>query len=361
MDYAGRREKLRKLLKKTGAEALLVTSEPNVTYLTGFTGDSSYLLVQRDKELIISDGRYGTQIANECPALEMDIRPPGILIHQQTVKILRAAKIARLAIEAESMSVANRERIADKLPKMAIGHSMGIVEFLRQTKDKEELALIREAIRIAEKSFAAIRACICPMQSEAQIGDALERQIRSFGGDGPSFPTIVAVGERGALPHAGVGGARVGDGSMVLIDWGAQWKLYKSDLTRVLVTGKISAKLRRVYEVVLNAQARAIAAIRPGVEAAEVDLAGRRVIKAAGFGRRFSHGIGHGFGLEIHEAPKMMRKNTAVLRAGMVVTVEPGVYLPGWGGIRIEDDILVTRDGHEVLTGAPKQLEEMVV
>ena len=274
MDYAGRREKLRKLLKKTGAEALLVTSEPNVTYLTGFTGDSSYLLVQRDKELIISDGRYGTQIANECPALEMDIRPPGILIHQQTVKILRAAKIARLAIEAESMSVANRERIADKLPKMAIGHSMGIVEFLRQTKDKEELALIREAIRIAEKSFAAIRACICPMQSEAQIGDALERQIRSFGGDGPSFPTIVAVGERGALPHAGVGGARVGDGSMVLIDWGAQWKLYKSDLTRVLVNRVKSRPLNlgRVYEVVLNAQCRGRSLpFGPGVEAAEVD------------------------------------------------------------------------------------------
>ena len=259
------------------------------------------------------------------------------------------------------MSVANRERIAEKLPKMAIGHTTGMVEFLRQVKDKEELALIREAIRIAEKSFAAIRACICPVQTEVQIGDALERQIRSLGGDGPAFPTIVAIGARGALPHARVGGARVGDGQLVLIDWGAQWKLYKSDLTRVLVTGKISPKLRRVYEVVLNAQAQAIAAIRPGVEAAEVDLAGRRVIAAAGFGRRFSHGIGHGFGLEIHEAPKMTRKNTAQLRPGMVVTVEPGVYLPGWGGIRIEDDILVTRDGHEVLTSAPKQLEEMVV
>jgi len=291
----------------------------------------------------------------------MNIRPTGILIHQQTVKVLRAAKISRLAIEAESMSVANRERIAEKLPKMAIGHTTGMVEFLRQTKDKEELALIREAIRIAEKSFAAIRASICPVQTEAQIGDALERQMRSFGGDGPAFPTIVAIGARGALPHAGVGAARVGDGGLVLIDWGAQWKLYKSDLTRVLVTGKISAKLRRVYEVVLDAQAQAIAAIRPGVETAKVDLAGRRVIAAAGFGRRFNHGIGHGFGLEIHEAPKMTRKNAAQLRAGMVVTVEPGVYLPGWGGVRIEDDVLVTRNGHEVLTGAPKQLEEMVI
>jgi Xaa-Pro aminopeptidase len=361
MDYAGRREKLRKLLKKTDAEALLVTSEPNVTYLTGFTGDSSYLLVMHDHEIIISDGRYDTQIEQECPGLEMSIRAAGVLIHQQTIKLLRAAKIARLAIEAESMSVANRERIAEKLPKMAIGHTTGMVEFLRQVKDKDELDLIRGAIRIAEKSFITIRASICPEQTEAQIGDALERQIRALGGDGPAFPTIVAIDARSALPHAGAGSARIGEDSIVLIDWGAQWRLYKSDLTRVLVTGRISAKLRRVYEAVLGAQARAIAAIRPGADTAEVDRAARDFIASAGIGRRFTHGIGHGFGLEIHEAPKMTRKNTALLRPGMVVTVEPGVYLPGWGGIRIEDDILVTRRGHKVLTSLPKQLEEMVV
>ena len=148
---------------------------------------------------------------------------------------------------------------------------------------------------------------------------------------------------------------------MVLVDWGAQWQLYKSDLTRVLVTGKISAKLRRVYEVVLCAQARAIAAIRPGRATAEVDGAARKVMAETGFNRRFNHGIGHGFGLEIHEAPRMSGKNTALLEAGMVVTVEPGVYIPGWGGIRIEDDILVTRDGHEVLTSFPKRFEEIVV
>ena len=361
MDFAGRREKLRKLLKKSGAEALLVSSEPNVTYLSGFTGDSSYLLLTRDKELKISDGRYDTQIAEECPGLEMDIRRAGVLIHEQTIKILRSAKIARLAIEAESMSVATRDRIAEKLPKMEFGHSTGMVESLRQCKDKEELALIREAIRIAEASFAAIRADLRPEQTEAQVGDALEREIRAIGGDGPAFPTIVASGPRAALPHAGVSRACVGESDHVLIDWGAQWKLYKSDLTRVLVTGKISTKLRRVYEVVSMAQARAIAAIRPGVETTVVDGAARGVIAAAGFGRRFNHGTGHGFGLEIHEAPKMTSKNTAQLQPGMVVTVEPGVYLPGWGGIRIEDDVLVTRNGHEVLTSAPKRLEEMVV
>ncbi len=198
MDFAGRREKLRKLLKKSGAEALLVSSEPNVTYLTGFTGDSSYLLLSHAKELLISDGRYDTQIAKECPGLEMDIRRPGVLIHEQTIKILRAAKIARLAIEAESMSVATRDLISEKLPKLEFGHSTGVVESLRQCKDKDELTLIREAIRIAEASFAAIRAGLRPEQTEAQVGDALEREIRALGGDGPAFPTIVASGPRGA-------------------------------------------------------------------------------------------------------------------------------------------------------------------
>ncbi len=361
MDFSGRREKLRKLLKKSGADALLVTSGPNVTYLTGFTGDSSYLLVTRENQILISDGRYVIQIQEECPGLEMSIRRPGILLHQYVPKVLRSAAISRLAIEAESMTVALRERIAEKLPKLQIGATSGMVEHLRQVKDKEELALIRQAARIAEQSFDVIRAGIRPEQTEKQIGDALERQFRLFGGDGPAFDPIVASGPRGALPHAKVTDRRVGTGDTLLVDWGAQWRLYKSDLTRVLVTGKISTKLRRVYEVVLAAQARAIAAIRPGAPATEVDAAARGVIAEAGFGRRFNHGIGHGFGLEIHELPRMSDKSTSVLKPGMVVTVEPGVYIPGWGGVRIEDDILVTRDGHEVLTKLPKLLEELVV
>jgi len=361
MDFCGRREKLRKLLKISGAEALLVTSAPNVTYLTGFTGDSSYLLVTKGHQVLISDGRYSTQIEEECPGLEMNIRRAGILIHQQVIKILRAAHISRLAIEAESMTVATRERIAEKLPKLQIGATAGMVEHLRQVKDREELALIRQAIKIAEKSFAVIRAGLHPQQTEKQVGDSLDRQFRLFGGDGPAFATIVAVGPRAALPHARLTDCRIGSGDMVLVDWGTQWQLYKSDLTRVLVTGKISTKLRRVYEVVLSAQARAIAAVRPGAATTEVDAAARSVIADAGWNRRFNHGIGHGFGLEIHESPRMSGKSTAALKPGMVVTVEPGVYVPGWGGVRIEDDILVTRDGHEVLTSLPKQLEEMIV
>ncbi len=259
------------------------------------------------------------------------------------------------------MTVATRERIAEKLQKLQFGATSGMVEHLRQIKDREEVALIRQAIKIAEKSFAVTRAGLHSEQTEKQIGDALEHQIRLFGGEGPAFATIVAVGPRAALPHAKLTDCCIGNGGTVLVDWGAQWQLYKSDLTRVLVTGKISTKLRRVYEVVLSAQARAIAAVRPGVPTTEIDAAARSAIAEAGWNRRFNHGIGHGFGLEIHESPRMTGKNTATLKPGMVVTVEPGVYIPGWGGVRIEDDILVTRNGHEVLTSLPKQFEEMVV
>ena len=254
MDFAGRREKLRKLLKKTGADALLVSSAANVTYLTGFTGDSSFLLITHANQILISDGRYFTQIEEECPGLEMNIRRPGVLIHQQTPKVLRSAGVSRLAIEADSMTVALRQRIAEKAPKLEMGATSGMVEHLRQVKDKEELARIRQAARTAEKSFAVIRAGLRPEQTEKQIGDALEHQIRLFGGDGPAFDPIVAVGPRGALPHAKLTDSQVGNGDLLLVDWGARWRLYNSDLTRVLVTGRISTKLRRVYEVVLSAE-----------------------------------------------------------------------------------------------------------
>jgi Xaa-Pro aminopeptidase len=171
----------------------------------------------------------------------------------------------------------------------------------------------------------------------------------------------VAVGPRAALPHATPTDRQIGSSDFVLIDWGADGGLYKSDLTRVLVTGRISPKLERIYRVVLKAQHKAIAGIRPGVAAEDVDRLAREVISQAGFGRYFGHGLGHGLGLDVHEAPRLGAKSRVVLKPGMVVTVEPGIYLPGWGGVRIEDDVLVTRTGHDVLTSVPKELEEAIV
>ena len=221
-------------------------------------------------------------------------------------------------------------------------------------KDREEVAEIRRAIDQAERAFTVLRASLRPEQTEKEVADNLEHQMRLFGAKRASFESIVAVGPRAALPHARPTSQRIGASDFVLVDWGAD-SLYKSDLTRVLVTGKIPPKLERIYGVVLKAQLRGIEAIRPGISCEEVDSAARKVIEDAGFGRNYGHGLGHGIGLDIHEGPRLGQGQKNILQPGMVVTVEPGIYLPGWGGVRIEDDVLVTKTGHEVLTSLPKQ------
>ena len=359
--HAERRDRLRRLVAKLGPEAILVTDFTNVTYLTGFTGDDSFLLVRRDGEILISDGRYATQLEEQCPGLELCIRRPGVSMVRAVGRVLRQSQLSRLAIEADSMTVGLRDRIAAQCPKLEMVPTTGLVERLRQVKDREEIAQIRQAIWFAEKAFTVIRASLRAESTEKEIADALENEMRAFGAKGAAFPSIVAVGDRAALPHATPGNRPIGSADLLLCDWGADGGLYRSDLTRVLVTGRISPKLQRIYGVVLTAQRKAIAAIRPGVALSKVDNIARQSIASAGLGRYFRHGLGHGLGLQVHEAPRLAADAQGVLRPGMVVTVEPGVYLPGWGGIRIEDDVLVTRSGHEVLTTAPKQWDEIVV
>jgi Xaa-Pro aminopeptidase len=362
MDFQARRDRLRKTFTKAGIDALLVTDFTNVTYLTGFTGDDSYLLVCRDGETVLSDPRYTTQLGEECPGVDLHIRPPGKTMLQAVVRVVRAAGIGRLGIEGDSMTVGLRDRIVEKLSKVKMLATSGLVEQLRLIKDKEEVARLRVAVEQAEKAFAVLRSKLRPEMTEKEAADELEHQFRLFGAKDAAFPTIVAVGPRAALPHATPGSRRrIGEDSFILVDWGANEGLYRSDLTRVLVTGRISPKFERIYKVVLEAQARAIAAIRPGVLAHDVDEVARAFIAKAGFGRRFRHGLGHGLGMLVHEAPRLAVKSQTILKPGMVATVEPGIYLPGWGGIRIEDDVLVTRKGHEVLTHAPKRLEDVLI
>ncbi len=356
-----RRAKLRRLLAKTNAEALLVTDFSNVTYLTGFTGDDSYLLVMSDRELLVTDGRYTTQLADECPNLELEVRTPKVQMTEAVAKVLKRIKLKTLAIEAGSMTVALKESIAENVPRLDMASTNGLVEQLREIKDKGEVVEIRRAIGHAERAFNVIRATLRPEQTELQVANELEYQIRNFGGMACSFPPIVAVGPRAALPHATPTDRRVGESEFILIDWGAKSPLYMSDLTRVLVTGRISPKLERIYGVVLKAQLAAIESIRPGRLMCDVDAAARNVIEKAGFGRQFNHGLGHGFGLDIHESPRLAATQRRPLKTGMVITIEPGIYIPGWGGVRIEDDVLVTRGGHEMLSSVGKQLEDCVV
>lgn len=362
-DFAKRRDRLRRLVRKTDADAILITNELNVTYLTGFTGDSSYLLVTNGgDELIISDMRYGTHIEGECPDLKMSIRGPGVKMLEALPKEIKSAKVSSLAFEAAAHTVGFHEEFAKSLEGVRLVPTSGLVEELREIKDKEEIAEIREAVAIAEKAFAVVKASLRPEQTEKDLLDAVEAQVRAFGGECTAFWPIVGVGSSAAMGHYRPGRERsVGDADFVLFDWGAKANLYLSDLTRVLVTGKLTSRFEKIYRTVLAANRAAIRAIRPGAKMMDIDGVARKVIEKAGFGKRFGHSLGHGFGLQIHEGPWLRMKEDRPLKAGMVVTVEPGIYIPGWGGVRIEDDILVTRDGHEELSTTPKDLADCIM
>lgn len=358
--FAKRRQKLRKLLKAEGADSALITDELNVRYLTGFTGDSSFLWLNDKQEVLLSDTRYAIQIQEECPQLDVALRDSKIDIIQLAAKTVKQTGSKNLALEAHRLIKTKYDRIVAGLPAINIVPTTGLVEKLRAIKDKTELATIKTAIGIAERSFNVIRSQLTPDQTELQIAHNLEHQIRAFGGTRCAFDPIVGVGPRGALPHGKPSDKQVHESLFMLIDWGAEFKGYASDLTRILVTGKISPKLRKVYNLVLKAQLAAIRKIRGGAKLADVDQAARKTIADGGYGSKFGHGLGHGFGLFIHENPFLTPTATGTLETGMVITIEPGIYLPQWGGVRIEDDILVTKDGCEVLTSVPKELDQCI-
>lgn len=361
-DFQVRRNKLIRSLKSAGVDALLVSGESNVRYLTGFTGDSSWLYVSHSATILISDSRYSTQIANECPGLDSEIRGVGRSMSDATARVVKAAGASRLGIEADYLTVAIHVSLADKVTSAELVPTSRLTEKLRMIKDKWELRETRDAIFQAERGIAITRASLRPEQTETEIRYALEAAMRNFGAVGPAFEPIVGVGATAALPHAHAGHRRVDESSLLLIDWGAETASgYRSDLTRVFFTGKVTKKMQSVYEIVLAAQQAAIRKIKPGAVCRDIDAISRRMIADAGYGKRFGHGLGHGIGLDIHEAVRLGPESEEVLKPGMIVTVEPGIYLEGQFGVRIEDDVLVTRDGYEVLTSVPREFNEAIV
>ena len=356
-----RLNKLRQSIRRAKLDALLVTNYTNVTYLTGFSGEDSYLLVSGDIQLLLSDPRYTTQLEEECPGLKRFIRDPGESMSDAVIKSVTAARIERLGVESGSMTLLEDRKLANGAPDLQRVPTDDLVEQLRLVKDRTEIDDTRLACRQAERAFNAVRSLLTPEMTELDIAAELEYQARRFGARALSFPAIVAVGARSALPHAMPTQRKIGTASFSLIDWGTHTGQYMSDLTRLLVIGRISPKLRKIYNVVLRAQLAAIDSIRPGVTCGAIDSVARTVIRKAGFDKAFGHGLGHGLGLEIHEGPRLSKKQKLELQPGMIVTVEPGIYLPGWGGVRIEDDVLVTRGGHEVLSDLPKQLDDCIL
>ncbi|MCE5327118.1 MAG: aminopeptidase P family protein [Planctomycetaceae bacterium] len=357
-----RRGRLMAKVRKTGASAMLITRPQDVAYLSGFGGEDSWLLVGQRQGCLITDGRFGEQAGDECPGLEVHVRKVGLAA--ATAEVLKGRGVRSLGVQAGYMTLAERAALDKAVGAKRIKPVGGLVEELRQVKDDEEVRIIRKAVAIAERAFERLTAGGRKGfvgRSERELAAELEYLMRQEGADGPAFATIVAVSAHGSLPHHRPGATRVRGGDAVLIDFGATVDGYCSDLTRVLFVDKIPPKLLEIYEVVRQAQAAAIAAIKAGVSCSSVDEAARDVIEAAGYGPQFVHSLGHGLGREVHEAPRLAKLYRPRLKAGMVVTVEPGIYLPGVGGVRIEDDVLVTRGGCRRLSTLSVQASAMVL
>jgi Xaa-Pro aminopeptidase len=344
-----RRSKLRRQFASAGVQAHLVTFLPNLRYLTGFTGSSGVLLVEARGATFITDFRYRLQADREVDRCRR-VEQQGTLA-DTLAGIVRKRKLKRVGFESRHLSWAFHGELAKKLGAARLVPLEGSVELLRMIKDANEISLLRRAARIADLSYRRATRSLAG-RSEQQVAAAMERAIREGGAEDVAFPPIVAGGRRGAQPHAVPGRSRIRRGSLVVIDFGARFKGYHSDVTRTRLPGGGGRRAKSLYRLVSRAQRAAIDAVRPGIEAREVDRAARSVIEEAGFGDFFGHGTGHGVGLEVHEGPSISSGSPQILEAGMVFTIEPGVYVEDFGGVRIEDMVLVTRTGCEIISKA---------
>ncbi|MFN2594885.1 MAG: M24 family metallopeptidase, partial [Actinomycetota bacterium] len=339
-------------LTDTECDGLLVTDLTNVRYLSGFSGTNAQMLLTPGSTVFFTDPRYEARAGDLVDAAEVHIyqdRLSDVLSEH-----LKSANVSKLGIEADTMTVGELDRLGEQLNGSRLEWTRGIVEGVRRTKDAEEIELLRHAVELSDKAFTWALDRIVPGVTQRELALDLEVKMRQSGADDVSFEPIVGSGIHSAHIHHTPSERAAEKGDLVLIDMGAKYQGYCSDLTRTVVLGPATDDQRRIYELVLEAQATGIRAIKAGASGKDVDAQARAVIDSAGYGDSFGHGLGHGLGLDIHEAPRLHRTSTDTLLASDVVTVEPGIYIPGSGGIRIEDDVVVTETGAEVLGRAPK-------
>jgi Xaa-Pro aminopeptidase len=352
-----RRKRAAALVAEAKLDALLVTNLHNVRYLTGFTGSNGHVVVARDgRAWLFTDPRYTVQAGQQVNCSVVIAK--GTLIARALAQIARL-RLGKIGFEPDSLTVAQYEALKKDLPARAsLESTKGLIGTLRAIKDAGEREKIQASVTANSRALENALNRFRRGMSESELAAEIDYRNRKLGAEGPSFDTIVAAGERSALPHAQPGAMKI-DAGIVLIDMGAFRAGYASDMTRMVYAGPADAKYRRVYRAVLEAQLAAIDAVKPGVRANAIDRAARETLKKHGFEKEFVHSTGHGLGLEIHEPPRIGRKDKTPLREGMVITIEPGVYIEGWGGIRIEDTVLVTAAGCEVLTPTSKDLREI--
>ncbi len=361
--YADRRgarlSALRDAMARADVDGLLITSLPNVRYITGFSGSSALVFVSAKDCLLLTDFRYSTQVREEVGSLATVRIEPSNLWTGLWAALSGMTGIERIGFESAHLLHRDFQRLLEQGARWQWRPLLDVIETLRVAKDDGELLAIERAVAIAETALASTLPQISTGQTETLVAGILERELRSAGSEAFPFASIVASGPRSALPHARASDRRLEAGDFLLLDFGAVWGGYCSDITRTFVLGRASDEHRRVYAIVQEANARASGALRVGMTGMAADAVAREYIDALGFGEAFGHSLGHGIGLEVHEAPRLAKTTEAPLKRGAVVTIEPGIYVPEWGGVRIEDDVLVTDAGPRVLTSFPRDLIEL--
>ncbi|MGO1059095.1 M24 family metallopeptidase [Planococcus sp. FY231025] len=351
-------QKLRNEMQQQQIEALLITSQYNLRYITEFTGTAGLALVTPEKAFFITDFRYTEQAGAQVKEFEVVQAKTNLL--EEVAEIVQSLGLETVSFEQDYMTYALFSQYKEKMDAEMKPVS-GLIEKIRMFKTPEEVEVLKAAAKIADAAYEHICTFIRPGQTELEISNELEFFMRSQGATSSSFDIIVASGTRSALPHGVATDKRIEAGDMITLDFGALYNGYISDITRTLAVGEPSEKLKEIYQVVLDAQVLALENIKPGMTGIEADAIARDYIKSKGYGDAFGHSTGHGIGLEVHEAPGLSSKSQTVLEPGMAVTVEPGIYLPGIGGVRIEDDIMITESGNERLTHSTKELRILQV
>jgi len=344
------------MYSELGIEGFLISKRENLRYITGFSGSTGVCVVLKDGSgVFITDPRYDVQAAEEVSEFEIMIsREPAL---SEAAMWINNSKIAAVGIEAAAMTVASKNELAGLLTGTDVVETDRVIEKLRAVKDESEIVCIRQAARIADQALdAVLRDVIKEGVSELDIAIELEYQMRRHGGDKPGFDTVVASGPRAAMAHGAPTDRKIRPGEPIVLDFGCCYRGYISDMTRTVFVGEPDAEMRKVYRVVLEAQLNACHNLRAGMTGKEADALARSIIERSGYGDRFGHGLGHGVGLEVHELPSLSPKNDSPLEPLSVVSVEPGIYLPQKGGVRIEDLVVLRPDGIENLTGSPKDL-----
>lgn len=342
--------------KKRGIDGFLISSLSNLFYLTGFDGEG-YALITKEKNILFSDPIYTEQAQKESHQFQVITDKAGEKeARTKSIKrIIKKEKIKKMAFEGHFLSYNDFKKYADSF-SIELVDGQGAVEKIRTVKDKNEIMKIRKSCRIITDSLEEVTELIEPGLSELDIATELAYTMRKKGAQKEAFEAIVVSGERSSLPHGIPSEQVIKEGELIIIDTGANYQRYNSDVTRTFIIGKENTKQKEIYQIVFEAQKRVLEALKPGIKCSEVDEIARGIIRKKGYGDYFAHALGHGVGLDVHESPIVSTNHSTVLVPGMVITIEPGIYLPGIGGVRIEDTVLITEDGYEILTWYPKTI-----